>query len=214
MSKEIWKEVVGYESYYQVSDYGNVRSVNRVVPNGFGGEMRVKGMSINSRMGANYINITLTKNGKKNTFNVHRLVAIAFLPNPNNLPYVNHIDGNKLNNCDDNLEWSTEVHNSNHSYNMGLSASGSSSHYAKVSERTVAEIIHINNTTNLTYAIIGQVFGVCAESVSNMCRGKSWNRPLVRKEINEHLQKLQSGEVTLSVDVKEIKTTPRNWRRR
>lgn len=213
---EIWNKIVGYEGVYEVSNFGSVKSLERVVQNSTtaSGFMKVKGMLINSRMGKDYINITLTRFGKKNTFNIHRLVAIAFLENPENLPFVNHKDGNKLNNLLDNLEWSTEKENTRHAYSTGLIPSGSSSHYAKLDERSVAEIIFINKTTKLTYSLIGKLFGVCPESVSNMCRGKSWKHPHVREVINGWLSKLEKGTEVISVDLGSAGETKRNWRRR
>lgn len=210
---EFWKDISGYENYYQISNYGNVRSLDRVICNGLGGKMKVKGMIIEPRRGT-YLSIGLTKQGKKKTFLVHRLVAVTFLPNPNKLPYVNHIDGNKFNNCDDNLEWSSETHNANHAYDMGLAHSGSKSHYAKIDERTVAEIIYLNETTSLTYSLIGKMYGLCSESISNMCRRKSWNRPIVRNAINEHLQKLKQGLALVTVDISTVIVKGKNFRRR
>ena len=94
--KEVWKDCKGYEGLYQVSNYGRVWSVK--------GQRYFTG-SVNNR---GYYATTLTaKNGKRKTEMIHRLVALAFLNNPNNYPQVNHKDENKLNNCVDNLEWCT-----------------------------------------------------------------------------------------------------------
>ena len=103
---EIWKEIEGYEGKYEVSNLGNVRSLKYARSN------KVKLLKQASDHG--YKRVNLFKNGKRKSHWVHRLVAIAFLPNPNNLPQVNHKDENKTNNRMDNLEWCTIKYNMNY----------------------------------------------------------------------------------------------------
>lgn len=98
---EIWKDIDGYDGYYQVSNMGNVRNAAKSKP--------LKQQK--SRNG--YLTVSLTKNNKITTYRVHRLVASAFIPNPGNKPSVNHIDCNPLNNKVENLEWCTAQENSN-----------------------------------------------------------------------------------------------------
>jgi hypothetical protein len=117
---EIWKDIEGYESLYQVSNLGRVKSLERVV--GCGNKMirvneKIRKLNPN---GNGYLNLLLHKEGVKKAFRVHRLVAEAFIPNPNNLPEVNHKDGDKLNNTVDNLEWCTKSHNETHARKTGL----------------------------------------------------------------------------------------------
>ena len=112
---EIWKEVKGYEGLYQVSNLGNIRSLERITI--FESENQHKKYKANRHIKCKmkkptvnkcgYYKTVLYKNGKKINVLVHRLVAEAFLPNLNNKPTINHIDGNKLNNKLDNLEWAT-----------------------------------------------------------------------------------------------------------
>ncbi|MBE6156988.1 MAG: hypothetical protein E7161_04530 [Firmicutes bacterium] len=104
---EIWKSIEGYENY-EISNLGNVKSLyNNIIRK--------------PRIGKNgYYYITLWKNGKCKSKKNHRLVAEAFIPNPDNLPQVNHKDGNKLNNCVDNLEWCTASYNVRHAIKNGL----------------------------------------------------------------------------------------------
>lgn len=104
---EIWKDIHGYEGEYQVSNTGQVRSLNYLHT----GE--VKPLKQNTD-GNGYKVVTLYKNGKKKTCRVHRLVAIVFLPNPNNLPMVNHKDEHPSNNNVNNLEWCTSEYNNNY----------------------------------------------------------------------------------------------------
>ena len=109
---EIWKDIVGYEGLYQVSNLGNVKRLKGYKGRGKG--YIVEEHLIKPSISSNgYQNVVLCKNGKTKTFTMHRLVAIAFLYNSDNLPQVNHKDKNKLNNWVDNLEWCDSKYNNN-----------------------------------------------------------------------------------------------------
>jgi hypothetical protein len=102
-SIEKWKFVDGYNNMYQISNSGMLWSLHN------------KGMFLKKRIcKGGYLSYSLLKNGKANTCLINRLVAIAFIPNPNNLPCVNHIDEIKSNNYDSNLEWCTHLYNNNY----------------------------------------------------------------------------------------------------
>ena len=104
---EVWKDIVGYEGLYQVSDWGNVRSLNY----NHTGKTRLLKPAKDSR---GYLYVCLSKGGKQKFMSVHRLVAKAFIPNPLNLPVINHRDENPANNVVDNLEWCTQKYNVNY----------------------------------------------------------------------------------------------------
>ena len=104
MENEIWKSIIGYEEFYKVSNYGNIKSLRS-------GKLRKL-----SNDGDGYPMIGLYSNKKQTMFKVNRLVAIAFIPNPENKETVNHKDGVKINNRVDNLEWNTRSENCIHSY--------------------------------------------------------------------------------------------------
>lgn len=124
---EEWKSINGYESIYEVSSTGKIRSVDRTIKRK-SGSMKVRGRLLSPSLLkhpqgkglAEYYVVTLSKNGKSNKFLVHRLVAEAFIPNPHNKPHVNHIDGNGRNNSVDNLEWVTPSENMVHAWNSGI----------------------------------------------------------------------------------------------
>lgn len=108
---EIWKDVVGYEGYYKVSNKGNVYSVERKNSRG----IRCGGRILTPRPHrCGYLQVYLYKNGKMQTKLTHRLVAEAFITNSNNYPEVNHRDEDKTNNNVENLEWCTRKQNANH----------------------------------------------------------------------------------------------------
>lgn len=125
---EIWKDVVGYEGLYQVSDKGRVKSLDRIVNRGRNGsgkflqKGRILSFDIN---GSGYKYVSLSKDGKQKQGKIHRLECIAFLSNPENKRCVNHKDGIKLNNELSNLEWSTHSENNKHAYKTGLKTGAS-----------------------------------------------------------------------------------------
>lgn len=113
---EIWKDINGYEGYYKVSNFGNVKSCARIINHGLGGADR----SIKSRIikpyGDNhgYHLVSLSKNGKVRKHKVHRLVAEAFIDNPENKPTINHKNEIRNDNHVSNLEWATYKENNDH----------------------------------------------------------------------------------------------------
>ena len=126
-SKEIWKDIPGFEDAYQVSSNGNIRSKDRYVSNRPSGESvrLIKGQSIHqfiNNSGYSYVNISKGHRRYKHEY-VHRLVADAFIPNPLKLPTINHIDGNKQNNQILNLEWNSYSDNNQHAYDHNLTHS-------------------------------------------------------------------------------------------
>ena len=118
--EEIWRDVKGYEGLYQVSNLGRVKSLERFIKtrknkNGMNGYIhKQESIRIPTKDYKGYLRLSLCKEGKLKLFRIHRLVAEAFIPNPNNLPQVNHKDENKENNCISNLEWCTNEYNHNY----------------------------------------------------------------------------------------------------
>ena len=114
---EEWRDIQGYDGFYQVSNCGRVRSM--YFHNNHATIKRVKVLKTVTNK-SNRVYVSLHNDGKRKNCTVHRLVACAFLPNPDQLPEVNHIDGNPSNNNVENLEWCTKKYNAQHAYDNDL----------------------------------------------------------------------------------------------
>lgn len=122
---EIWADVPEYEGRYQVSSWGNIRSLDRYDDTGHFWRGRI--LNLNMRKGRAYI--TLCKCGLPYKCQVSRLVAQAFIPNPDNLPEVNHLTGDPACNYVEDMEWSTNLENIHHAYRTGLSPKKTSKYF-------------------------------------------------------------------------------------
>jgi hypothetical protein len=116
---KIWKDIAGFEGYYQVSNWGRVKSLARYV-NCRGGQKLNKERIRKTCNSHGYHNVTMSRDNKQGCFLVHILVADAFIPNPDNLPEINHLDCDKTNNYHKNLERSTKRSNMQHAAANGL----------------------------------------------------------------------------------------------
>ena len=113
MKQEIWKDIPGYEGMYQVSNYGRVMSLRY--------HQTKFPKILKPNLTGEYAYVNLSINNKYHSIKIHRAVAICFIPNPENKPFVNHKDGNKFNNHVDNLEWVTAAENMAHAkYVLGI----------------------------------------------------------------------------------------------
>lgn len=151
---EIWRWIRGYEGLYQVSNLGHVKSFQN------GKEYMLKP----KRCKKGYMDVTLCKNGKHKTFRLNRLVALAFVDNPENKPEVDHINTDKTNNRADNLCWVTRVENTARAIANGLYKSGADCSWAKFTEDDVRYIRKV-------YIPKHPEFGAAAElnSAENLC---------------------------------------------
>lgn len=168
--KEQWKPVKGYEGYYEVSNTGKIRSLDRCVTIRGNVIQHRKGKLISSHINKRgYVEVNISKHAKNATLKLHRLVAQAFIPNPFHYPQVNHKDENKQNNCVDNLEWCTNHYNS---------------HYGTRSQRQAKSLTNGKTSKSVKQMLNGKVIkiwpsmaeadrhGFCQGNVSKCCRGK------------------------------------------
>lgn len=166
--EEVWKDVVGYEDHFRVSNLGRVTSKRTG---------KILKQHINKQGRAGFATKIGGRNGSCVCFKTHRLVATAFIPNPENKPTVNHKDGNPLNNCVENLEWATHSENIRHAFDTGLivPASGFRSTSAKLTEEQV-ETIRIN-PDGLTVRQLAFLLGVHHCTVVR-CKNNKRYKPL------------------------------------
>ena len=107
MNQILWKPVPGYESYYEISNYGEIRGVERIISTPHQ-QRKIKSRVLKPRINKyGYLIIDLSKSSVSKTFEVHRLIALTFLPHQEGRNCVNHLDADKLNNNVENLEWVT-----------------------------------------------------------------------------------------------------------
>lgn len=121
-NERIWKPILGFEGLYEINNIGEIKSLDRIHDNAIYNARFTRSKFLKANINnSGYLNVRLKGlNGDVKTYLVHRLVALSFIENIENKAYVNHIDGNKLNNNINNLEWSTPSENNFHSINSNL----------------------------------------------------------------------------------------------
>lgn len=163
--------------HHEIYEDGTIKSINRVI-NTASGPRKYKGKKLSTKpTGNGYPHVTFNYDGEYKGFNVHRLLALCFIPNPNDKPCVNHIDGNKMNNSLDNLEWCTHVKNIRHAYKNGLMPirKGNNSSSRKLNSKKVEQILDKVKNSDLSYEKIGKQFNVSGSCVGDIVMGKVWN---------------------------------------
>ena len=178
MKSEQWKSIAGFEGSYEVSDYGRVRSLPRSVPylsHGIWWTRSIPTRILKSHIsaGRKYLHLPLHKDGKQTNHVVHRLVAQAFIPNPENKPQVNHIEQPKTNNSVGNLEWATTKEDGLHKATHGLMLKGSRHPHAKLNTKQVIEMrkLYAQGYTNVE---LTSLFNVGRTSVSSVVHRQGW----------------------------------------
>jgi len=197
--QEVWKDVKGYENLYQVSNFGRVRSLDRVVRNKNNGVKIIRGRIMSQHLvGHGYYHIVLSKDGKIKGHLVHRLVAQTFIPNPQKLPQVNHKDENKLNNNIDNLEWCDSTYNNNygtvkvrHSLSQLNHISSSKPVKMLKNDKTIQIFPSISEATRVTGCKRQGVYA-CCKGIQKHHKGYQWQY-IRRKKMSK--SKFQKGEI-------------------
>lgn len=175
--KEEWRDVVGYEGCYAVSNTGVVKSLDRLCIKNNGVKYRLKGKTIKQRVSrGGYVSVALVRNGEYKTFSVHRVVASSFLNNKSNKPQVNHIDGNKENNVAKNLEWVTCSENIIHAIKTGLLPikRGVNRSNSKLDDMKVLTIKTMFPHNKWTEVMIANHFDIGRGTVNGIRRNYRW----------------------------------------
>ncbi|WP_110931075.1 NUMOD4 domain-containing protein [Paenibacillus bouchesdurhonensis] len=180
---EIWKDAPGYEGYYQVSNTGKVRSLDRTVLDKNGRSMQYKGVLLTPQYNEfGYQKVVLMKGGRGKSFKIHQLVALAFIKNEDGHQCVNHKNGDKTNNNVQNLEWCSFSYNIQHAYDTGLKAPyeryGEKNPKAKLTNEEVEEIrsLHKRNGGPFGTMYFSRVYGVHKDTITNLIKGKTYAR--------------------------------------
>ena len=195
---ELWKDIEGLEGIYQISSKGKVRSLDRWVTDKNGKKVFWKSQPIKPhpqhKDGSGYLQAVLRMNGKYVHFLIHRLVAKAFIPNPNNLEQVNHIDENKHNNDVNNLEWLSRLDNTR--YGTGID---------RMAEKHSTAIIQLDMNGNLVkewrsirQAKMSVAGGIWSAILKNrrICKGYVWiEKDRYINMTKEQLQEFISNEI-------------------
>ena len=164
---ETWKDVVGYEGLYKVSNLGRVKSISYGERN----KIRKPVLAV-----PGYFGIVLYKNNQPQSVRIHVLVAQAFIPNPKNKPEVNHRFGNKKDNRVSELEWMTGQENKKHAYDIGLRKSGCKHWKSKFTEEQIRYIRENCIPSNLEFGIsaLARKFGVSIATISEIYHGETY----------------------------------------
>lgn len=174
---EKWKAIEGYEGRYEISNLGKVKSLPKRKGKGRGYIRPTQMMTLAKDKNGYYV-IGLRKyRQKKCLLKVHRLVAKAFIPNPENKPQINHKNGVKDDNKVGNLEWVTSGENCRHAYKTGLQQKrkGEQSGFSKLKEYQVRKIRQIYKEGNITQKELGKVFGICQAQIWRIIHKKRWS---------------------------------------
>ena len=172
---ENWYSLIGYEHYYEISDLGRFRSKARFVKGRNNSKLLKPSriLSIKQHTGG-YSYVQLTINSKEKNITTHRYIALHFIPNPENKPFVNHKNGIKTDNKIDNLEWCTHSENMKHAFDNGLEEGrkGISHHNVKLSE---ADVLNIRKRVlNENPKDLAKEYKIHPVTISNIKLRKSW----------------------------------------
>jgi DNA-binding transcriptional regulator YiaG len=165
---EQWKDILEYEDLYQVSDLGRIKSFRKRTFS----SIRI----LKPKHTRGYLFVGLCKNKKVTAKRIHRIVAEAFIPNPQNKPTVNHKKGIKTDNRVTEIEWNTILENNIHAYTSGLKKPKKSvdCNFSKLSENEIKQIK--KNENNLNQRELGELYNVSQSNISNILNNKTWKK--------------------------------------
>ena len=205
MEQEQWKPIQEFNGEYEVSNIGRVRSMKRY----YGMVGRIMPQTIQRK---GYYAVTFHMNNKAYCRKVHRLVIEAFKPNPDNLPCINHIDGNKLNNHIDNLEWCTYQHNMQHAVRTGLTHPHrwTDEERKQISERNKGQVVSNKQRQQISEALKGRP----RPDVSARQKGKAPSRKAIEASIATRKRKAEERKRLKDMEPKRPIGRPRKQKPR
>ena len=202
MIEEIWKPIEWTEGGYEVSNLGRVRSMKQY----YGVIARIMPATTQKK---GYKAVMFHINGKAKCAKVHRLVAEAFIPNPDNLPEVNHKDGNKGNNHVSNLEWCTRSHNVKHSYDTGLKQPHrwTAEERKQISDRNKGQVVSNKQRQQISEALKGRP----RPDVSARQKGKAPSRKAIEASIATRKRKAEERMAERAMQPKKPRAKGWHW---
>lgn len=185
---EIWKDIEGFEGIYQISSYGRVKSFKK----------NKQGYILSNKNKTGwYLNIVLTSENSWKSVKIHRLVAEAFIPNPDNKPEINHVDGNKQNNRADNLEWVTGSENVKHAISMNPDMIKGMNKYNKYSKPKTVQQFNLDGELMAEYPnckLASQITGVCQRNIYSVASQEEYSPGLTRSQAGGFIWRFKEKE--------------------
>lgn len=207
--KEIWKDIIDYKGLYKVSNFGRIKRLPKKVTNNFGTFISKEIILKGSLSQYGYVKQTLTKNGKADTYLVHRIVAQAFLTNFDNKEMVNHINGIKHDNNLFNLEWVTSSENMRHALDTKLliPRNGSRIYFSKFTEKDVSIILYKNLVNGNTSNQIAKELNTNKRTISDMVKSRTWKHVscpdiLTNEDIEYYNKLVLEGNIKSKINAK------------
>lgn len=173
LPNETWKDIRDYEGLYKISNLGRIKSLERI---DYSGHKLEENLISICKSGSGYMCVNLCKNGIQKSHRLHRIIAITFIPNPNNYNQINHLDGIKLNNRIDNLEWCDNSRNQRHAFEIGLKImpKGENHWGSKLTKNDILKIRKLYNDGFWPSDIQGEFENISVSNISQIARNKTW----------------------------------------